>query len=70
MPKTYDKVSENPQTQATYEAFCAGWDARTEVVVEMLNNRICFDHRADGVCTHRECYGNLELIEKLQENNE
>jgi hypothetical protein len=34
--------------------------------IELLKNRLCFDHLENNTCEHRECYGNLEIIEILE----
>jgi len=48
------------------EGIKEGENREREWFLEVLKDRICFDHLANNVCDHRECYGNLELIEKIE----
>ena len=36
--------------------------------IEMCNNRICFDHKANNRCDHAGCYQLVEMKNKLGDN--
>jgi hypothetical protein len=40
-------------------------DALT-TVIKLLDNQICFDYKADGVCEHQVCHTHTELMEGLE----
>lgn len=37
-----------------------------ERILKLIDNRICFDHRANGVCDHGYCYGLADLKAAIQ----
>lgn len=43
-----------------------GFGDALSTVIKLLDNQICFDHKADGVCEHSLCHGNAELMEGLE----
>jgi hypothetical protein len=40
-------------------------DALT-TVIKLLNDRICFDFKADNTCEHAVCFQNYDLAEGLE----
>lgn len=43
-----------------------GFVAALTTVIKLLNDRICFDFRADGTCDDQVCHQNYELAEGLE----
>lgn len=37
-----------------------------ERILKLVENRICFDNKADGVCEHGYCYGLVDLKAAIQ----
>lgn len=36
------------------------------IVIKLLNDKICTDYNADGICEHEVCKHNFELAEGLE----
>lgn len=43
-----------------------GFKAALDIVIKLLDDRICFDYKADNTCEHAVCFQNYELAEGLQ----
>lgn len=35
-------------------------------VIKLIDNRICFDYKADNTCEHAVCFQNDELVQGLE----
>lgn len=36
------------------------------IVIKLLNDKVCFDYKADSTCDHQVCPQNFELAEGLE----
>lgn len=43
-----------------------GYVEALTIVIKLLNDRICFDYKADNNCEHQVCHQNYELAEGLE----
>ena len=43
-----------------------GFAAALTTVIKLLNDKVCFDFRADGTCDDQVCQQNYELAEGLE----
>jgi hypothetical protein len=44
------------------------WDERKRIIT-LSENKVCFDNRDKGECEHSVCYGMLDLIALIKNEN-
>jgi hypothetical protein len=54
----FEKLGESGYNKGFVEALT--------IVIKILNDRICFDFKADSACEHAVCHQNFELAEGLE----
>lgn len=64
MQTTETEVNEIATAYA--EGIKDGKKLKVDEFVKMIQNRICFDHIADGNCDHSACWTLSELKDKVQ----
>lgn len=54
----FEKLGESGYNKGFVEALT--------IVIKILNDKTCFDFKADSACDHAVCYQNFELAEGLE----
>jgi len=61
-------MTETEAIRANYNlGVLAGAMREQNRIIEWLNNRVCFDHKETGNCTHSACFDNRDLVVFIQE---
>jgi len=45
-----------------------GRKLQTNEFIELINNRICFDHKQKNTCDHQACWALVDLKKKVEKN--